>query len=285
MHWRKSAFAAAGLAAVLGISIFPDAALSGDALQSPAPAYNPYPPGILPSDLDSEIARVQREVQFIFNETLNEWRALPPPALEGNPPTLRDSGYEAVEILGKLLNFDSNMSPFRNEACGFCHMPYVAFSGPIPSVNLTMIGYPGTLHYRAGKRTAQRYTYSPDFPVLEYDATQGAFFGGNFWDARSTGYKLQSADAEQAQHPPVDTQEMGFPDTACIAFRLSKAVYRPLFELVWGTNFQIRWPGNTEQICATPGGTDPERLAAFTVMLAVWSSTICRGIFSPTYRI
>jgi cytochrome c peroxidase len=75
-----------------------------------------------------------------------------------------------VEILGKLLNLDLNMSPFRNEACGFCHMPYVAFSGPIPSVNLTMIGYPGTLHYRTGKRTAQRYTYSPDFPVLEYEA-------------------------------------------------------------------------------------------------------------------
>jgi cytochrome c peroxidase len=83
-----------------------------------------------------------------------------------------------------------------------------------------MIAYPGSFHFRAGKRTAQRYTYSPDFPVLEYNTTQGAFFGGNFWDARSTGYKLQSADAEQAQHPPVDTQEMGLPDTACIAFRL-----------------------------------------------------------------
>jgi cytochrome c peroxidase len=47
---------------------------------------------------------------------------------------------------------------------------------------------------------------------------------------------------------------MGFSDTACIAFRLSKAVYRPLFELVWGADFHIRWPGNTEQICATPGG-------------------------------
>ena len=40
--------------------------------------------------------------------------------------------------------------------------------------------------------------------------------------------------AEQAQGPPVDTQEMSFPDTACIAFRLSQAAYRPLFEEVWG---------------------------------------------------
>ncbi len=243
---------------MLGILSVPHAPSAKDArfepVPRPAPTYNPYPPGILPSDLDAEIARVQREVKDIFNEALNEWRALPVPTLAGNPPTLQGSGYEAVDILGKLLNFDENMSPLRNEACGFCHMPYAGFNGPIPSVNLTMIGYPGTFRYRAGKRTAQRYTYSPDFPVLEHNTTQGAFFGGNFWDARSTGYKLQSPDAEQAQHPPVDTQEMGFPDTACIAFRLSKAVYRPLFELVWGAEFNIRWPGNTEKICATPGG-------------------------------
>jgi cytochrome c peroxidase len=78
--------------------------------------------------------------------------------------------------------------------------------------------------------------------------------GGNFWDGRSTGYLLQSADAEQAQHPPVDTQEMGFPDTACIAYRLSMAVYRPLFERVWGSSFDLRWPHDTERVCDTPGG-------------------------------
>jgi cytochrome c peroxidase len=254
MRRRTCAFVIAGLSAVLAVWSIPPGASAGDPVPKPVPTYNPYPPGILPSDLDAEIARVQREVQFIFNETLNEWRALPTPTPTGNPPTLRGSGYQAVDVLGKLMNFDSNISPVRNEACGFCHMPYAGFSGPIPSVNLTMVAYPGTFHFRAGKRTAQRYTYSPDFPVLEYNTAQGVFFGGNFWDARSTGYKLQSADAEQAQHPPVDTQEMGFPDTACIAFRLSKAVYRPLFELVWGMDFDIRWPGDTEKICATPGG-------------------------------
>jgi len=239
---------------MLGVFSVPCSTSAESWADRPSPHYNPYPPGILPSDLDGEIARVRREIQAIFNAALNEWRELPPPALAGNPPILKGSGTDAVEILGKLLNFDQNMSPFRNEACGFCHMPYAAFSGPIPSVNMTMIAYPGTLHYRAGKRVAQRYTYSPDFPVFEYNTTQGAFFGGNFWDARSTGYKLQSADAEQALHPPVDTQEMGFPDTACISYRLSTAVYRSLFELVWGTDFDIRWPSDTEKICGTPGG-------------------------------
>jgi hypothetical protein len=186
---RRRGLIALLCAVVLGSAL---AIYSRSANGTPPPTvYNPYPPGILPSDLNSEIARVQREVNFIFNEAIGEWQALPPPNVTGNPPTLQDSGYQAVEVLGKLLNFDSKMSPFKNEACGFCHMPYAGFSGPIPSVNLTMIAYPGTFHFRAGKRTAQRYTYSPDFPVLEFNTTQGAFFGGNFWDARSTGYKLQ----------------------------------------------------------------------------------------------
>src|SRR5712692_2093087 len=209
-------------------------AQKGDREEPPPPFYNPYPPGILPPDLPQEIERVRREVRFIFNQALGEMSALPPLTVTGQPPTLQGTGYQAVQILGKLLNFDENMSPFQNRACGFCHMPYAGFSGPIPSVNLTMIAYPGSFEFRAGKRTAQRYTYSPSFPVLNYNETQGLFFGGNFWDSRATGYLLGSPVANQAQGPPVDTQEHALPDTACIAFRLSTAAYRPLFETVWG---------------------------------------------------
>ncbi|QNI30888.1 hypothetical protein H7849_17440 [Alloacidobacterium dinghuense] len=247
--------------------------------QSAPTVYNPYPPGILPADLNSEIARVQREIKGIESHYLAAWHALPPPNLQGNPPTLQDSGYAAVRILGGLLNYDLNISPFKNIACSSCHMPYAGFSGPIPSVNLTMIAYPGTVHFRAGKRTAQRYTYSSRFPVLEYNSTQAAFFGGNFWDARSTGYKLQSADAEQAQHPPVDTQEMGFPDTACIAFRLSTAEYLPLFETVWGDSFDIAWPSDTATICATPGGAATFGGSATPIQLSAGDRTKANNIY------
>jgi len=48
---------------------------------------------------------------------------------------------------------------------------------------------------------------------------------------------------------------MGFADTACIAFRISQAVYRPLFEEVWGAgSLDIKFPNNTESICEIPGG-------------------------------
>jgi cytochrome c peroxidase len=221
----------------------------------PRADYNPYPAGILPSNLNSEIERVLREVDVIESRALARWHALPPPILAGQPPVLQNTGTEATEILGELMLFDKNISPNRNQACASCHMPYAGFSGPIPSVNLTMVAFPGTVHVRAGKRTAQRHPYSPFFPVLQYNQEQGLFFGGNFWDSRATGYKLRIPDAEQAQGPPVDTLEMGFPDTACVAFRLSQAAYRPLFEEVWGAgSFDIKFPHETEEICKTPGG-------------------------------
>src|SRR5258707_11721941 len=259
----------AAFATVLGVLSVPLAGSPNVHAQTPPP-YNPYPSGILPANLDSEIARVRREVQTIFGRYFAEWQALTPPVLsntqgEGNPPVLQGTGYDAVRILAGLLNFDENMSPFRNEACAFCHIPYAAFSGPIPSVNLTMVAYPGTFRYRANKRTVQRYTYAPYFPVLVYNQIQGLFFGGEFWDARATGFKLQSPDAEQAQHPPVDPGEMGLPDTACIALRISQAVYRPLFELVWGADFDINFPSNAEQICSTPQGAFPTTTTPVTL--------------------
>jgi cytochrome c peroxidase len=158
-------------------------------------------------------------------------------------------------------------------------MPYAGFSGPIPSVNLTMVAYPGTFRYRAAKRTAQRYTYAPYFPELQYNQSQGLFFGGEFWDARATGYKLQSPDAEQAQHPPVDTGEMGFADTACIAFRLTEASYRPLFELVWGADFDIRWPADTAEICAIPGGARRFGGSATPIKLSAIDRTKANNIY------
>ena len=90
--------------------------------------------------------------------------------------------------------------------------------------------------------------------MLNHNDTQAAFFGGNFWDSRATGYLLGSPDANQAQGPPVDTQEHALPDTACIAFRLESAVYKSFFEKIWGDDLDIKFPANTEEICEVPGG-------------------------------
>jgi hypothetical protein len=87
-------------------------------VDQPFPAYNPYPPlpgsvppTVLPPDLQSELLRVRREVQTIFDRYFAEWQALTPPVLsntqgQGNPPVLQGTGYQAVRILGGLLNYD-----------------------------------------------------------------------------------------------------------------------------------------------------------------------------------
>jgi hypothetical protein len=87
------------------------------------PVYFPYPPGLMPADLQSEIDRVNREVDQIFQEALAKARSLPPPRLAGNPPIMQGSGTELVETLGRLELFDKNLSVNRNLACSFCHMP------------------------------------------------------------------------------------------------------------------------------------------------------------------
>src|ERR1700730_8685216 len=280
MHQNTRTLVRAAFATLLGVLSAPLAGSTEVRAQTPPP-YNPYPSGILPANLDSEIARVRREVQTIFGRYFAEWQALTPPVLsntqgQGNPPVLQGTGYDAVRILGGLLDYDENMSPFRNRACSFCHLPYAGFTGPIQSVNLTMVAYPGSYQYRANKRTAMRYTYAPFFGVLQYNQTQGLFFGGEFWDGRATGFKLQSPDAEQAQHPPVDPGEMSLADTACIAWRISEVAYRPLFELVWGADFDINWPSNTEQICSTPGGNFP---SATPIALSAVDRTKANNIY------
>src|SRR5882757_6049070 len=50
------------VAALCCLSLAPRTVSAQNASAAPASVYNPYPPGILPADLDSELARVQREV-------------------------------------------------------------------------------------------------------------------------------------------------------------------------------------------------------------------------------
>src|SRR5260370_4822608 len=205
--------------------------------------------------MNPERAGVLREVALTEVDPLVQWQTWPPPPPTGQPPILAHTGQRLNVLLGEAMNFDRNISPFKDRACAFCHMPYAGYSGPIPSVILTMIGYPGSFQFRAGKRNAQRYPYSPSFPVLNFNETQQAFFGGAFWDSRATGYLLGSPDANQAQGPPVDTQEHALPDTACIAFRLQSALYKRVFIEVWGDDIDaIKFPHNTEELCETPGG-------------------------------
>lgn len=198
-----------------------------------------------PAGLERELKAVEHRVDQIEARALAEVNSK---SLDSLDP------FERVTLLGELLLFDKQLSVNRNMACASCHMPETGFTGPISSVNLTTVSYPGSVHTRHGARKPQSYSYATFAPVLHYDQLRGDFVGGNFWDMRATGIRLQSPTAEQAQGPPLNPLEMGLPDSACMVYRVSQRPYRQLFEKVWGKQaFAIKWAADVEKACGTPG--------------------------------
>jgi cytochrome c peroxidase len=190
----------------------------------------------------TEIAQVEAEIDRIEAQSIE--RLAEPP----------DNEVQQVELLGKLLLYDKHLSVYHNEACAFCHMPEMGFTGPVSELNRTTGSYPGSVRTRFSDRKPQSHAYAPLSPVLHYNPGQGDLVGGNFWDMRATGRRLGNPAAEQAQGPPTNPVEMGLPDIACAVHRASQRPYRALFEKVWGAQaFVITWPDDVEQVCARPG--------------------------------
>jgi cytochrome c peroxidase len=215
----------------------PAAVFSGGALSFAGDDAVPFSPAT-----QREIARVEAEIDGIETESLRRLEV---------PP---DNQVQQIELLGKLMLFDKELSVNRNEACAFCHMPETGFTGPISEFNRTTGSYPGSVRTRFSERKPQTHTYAPLSPVLHYNEGQGDLVGGNFWDMRATGRRLGNPAAEQAEGPPTNPVEMGLPDIACAVYRASQRPYRTLFEAVWGAQaFALSWPPNTEDVCNRPG--------------------------------
>jgi cytochrome c peroxidase len=205
--------------------------------------------GVSPTDRDripaaarKEINSVELEIDRIEGESLRRARS-----------TTLDR-FQQFTLLGKIIFYDQELSVKRNESCSFCHMPETGFTGPVSALNQTTVAYPGSVRTRFGGRNPQSHTYASFSPVLHYNPEQGDFVGGQFWDMRATGLRLDSALAEQAQSPPLDPVEMGLIDPACMVYRMSLRPYRSMAERLWGAQaFAIRWPPNVKEVCDRPG--------------------------------
>src|SRR5258708_5010410 len=99
-----------------------------------------------------EIARVETEIDRI--EALAIERLAAPP----------DNQTQQIELLGKLMLYDKNLSVNRNEACGFCHTPETGFTGPVSELNRTTGSYPGSVRTRFSNRKPQSHAYAPLSP-------------------------------------------------------------------------------------------------------------------------
>lgn len=175
----------------------------------------------IPPEAQTEIRFVELEIDRIEAETLSRAQSA----------TL--DRFQQITLLGKLIFYDQQLSVKKNESCSFCHMPETGFSGPVSALNQTTAAYPGSIRTRFSARRPQSHTYASYSPVLHYNVEQHDFVGGQFWDMRATGLRLDSALAEQAQGPPLNPLEMGLIDPACMVYRVSQRPYRAMAERIW----------------------------------------------------
>jgi cytochrome c peroxidase len=192
-------------------------------------------------------------IQANFNQALNQLATAAP------------GSSQFTQALGKALIYDQSLSVNNNLACATCHIPYSGFTGGSSFFNATTSADPGSVpitnaggkgpDLRISARRPQTYAYAPFSPVLHFNNTVMDFYGGNFWDMRAGGIRLENPAAEQAQGPPTNPVEMGNFDIVTYVYKISKSQFASFFEEYWGKGSlsSINFPGGIATFAATPG--------------------------------
>jgi cytochrome c peroxidase len=152
-------------------------------------------------------------------------------AAKRNPQSTQ---LEPIQQLGKELFFD-NISDPPWVSCSTCHGPEVGWTGPVAGINLHGSVYRGAVPIRFGNRKPPSAAYATFSPILHWDADEGVFVGGNFWDGRATGKELDNPTAEQARAPFLNPVEQHMPSKLAVCEHVRMSKYAELFEQVWGT--------------------------------------------------
>ena len=137
--------------------------------------------------------------------------------------------------LGSAIYKDTNLSLNKNQSCQSCHHPSAGFADP------DNLAYPVTLPVSDGSNTtlfggrnAPTAAYSGFSPNLYFDAAQGLYIGGMFWDGRATGWTLNDPIAEQALGPFLNPVEMGLSSAAEVVGIVQTSSYANLFLNLFG---------------------------------------------------
>ena len=113
-----------GTAAYLSVCCIAPSVMAAVMLSANIPAAQESGAVLSPQALQ-EIAQVEAEIDRIEAQTMERLAA---------PP---DNQTQQIELIGKLLLYDKQLSVNRNEACAFCHMPEAGFTGPVSELNRT----------------------------------------------------------------------------------------------------------------------------------------------------
>jgi len=129
-------------------------------------------------------------------------------------------------MLGKKLFFDKNLSTPSGQACADCHWPESGFGNPDSSLPVSRGVHPD----RFGNRNDLPAAYAAFSPKFHYDAQEGHYVGGQFWDGRAVDL------VEQAKGPFLNPLEMANPSEESVIEKISQSAYAPLFREVFGTD-------------------------------------------------
>jgi len=136
-----------------------------------------------------------------------------------------------LELLGKFIFFDTNLSSPNGQACSSCHLPETGFADPNRNTPVSQ----GVIGTRFGDRNAPSVAYARYSPTLHWDPTptqgnmmQGMYVGGLFWDGRADSLE------DQAKGPPLNILEMNNPDKESVVNAIRDSQYAFFFKYVFG---------------------------------------------------
>jgi cytochrome c peroxidase len=148
--------------------------------------------------------------------------------------TSADNNLTPLQLLGKNLFFDANLSNPTGQSCAACHGPETGFTGPDSDINARGSVYEGAVADRFGNRRPPTAAYAGESPVLYYNETTGKWAGGMFFDGRAAGWTLGDPLADQAQWPLLTPVEQNNPTKKDVISKIKVSDYASLFEEVWG---------------------------------------------------
>ena len=158
------------------------------------------------------------------------------PACGEQPDSSDDeASLTPLQLVGKRLFEDRNLSDPPGESCASCHDRGQAFTGsngsPAPAVALG--SRPDVLGNR-NVPTIMYASFSPPFafvPALDDDgAATLTPVGGQFWDGRAADL------IEQAKGPFLNPREMNNASASTVVNKVRRAGYAPLFRYVFGAD-------------------------------------------------
>lgn len=142
--------------------------------------------------------------------------------------------------LGRQLFEDTNLSLHRNQACVSCHglapagAEHIAasasqsgFVDPENVVTGSAVSK-GSVAGVSGVLNAPTISYARFSPAFHWDAAEGLYIGGQFWNGRATSL------AEQAKGPFLNPREMAMPSAWAVISRVKEhAGYREAFRRLY----------------------------------------------------